>query len=92
MREEIEVLEHHSHSLAKLVYVCLLIRDGSAVKQYRARRRDLEKIKGTKERGFAGAGWTDDDHYLTLVDVDGDVIQRLYRAVVIVLLKVLNGN
>ena len=74
--EKVEVLEHHAHFPANQVDVGLGVGDDLAVKGDGAGGGFLQQVQTAQERGFAGAGGADDDHFVPGVDVFGDVLEN----------------
>ena len=100
--EEVEMLEHHAHLLPVQVDVHLfllavlidkaLLGDVDVVENDLAVGRSLHQVQAAQKGGFAGTGRTDDDHYITLLNVDAHIVQGFDCALVIVLFQVLDLN
>ena len=76
MREQVELLEHHTHSLTVLVDVRLRIADVDSVKNDLAAGGLLEPVQAAEEGGFSGAGGADDADHIALLDIDRNVLQN----------------
>ena len=79
MREQIEVLEHHSHLLSVLVDVDVLVCDINFIDINMSRGRLLEQIQGSEEGRLSGSGRSDDDHDVAPVDLKGYIVDRVDR-------------
>ena len=90
VREEIEMLEHHAHLLAVLVDVDILSHDVRALEIDMAGRRRLKQVvkqvERTEERRLAGAGRSDNDDDISLVNVHGHAVQRMDGLFILVVL------
>ena len=64
--KQIEVLEHHSDVLARLVYIEFFIRYNISVDRDLSLGRHLEPVDTAQKRGLSRAGGADDAHDLTL--------------------------
>ena len=74
--EEVEVLEHHAHFPTDHVDVRLWVGDDLAVKGDGAGGGFFQQVQTAQERGFAGAGGADDDHFVPGVNVFGNVLEN----------------
>ena len=92
MGKQVEVLEHHAHLLAVQVDIHRLTGQIHAIKEDLAGGGLLQQIQAAQQRGLAGAGGTDDGHYLSLFDLQIAVIQRMNGTVIVLLHQMLHGN
>ena len=90
--KQVEVLEHHAHFLAVEVDVHGLVRQVHAVEEDGTGGGLLQHVQAAPQGGFAGAGGADDGHHLALVDVQVTAVQRVDRAVVVLLDQLLYGD
>jgi len=79
MREQIEVLKHHSDLLPELVDRRLRRIDLPAFEQDLAGGRLLKQIQAAQERALAGAGRPDDENGFAVKNFSGNVIHRAKR-------------
>ena len=69
MREQIEVLEHHTHLSSYKVYVSLAVGDIFALNADASACRLFHKVKATQERTFTRAGRSYDNYLFAFVDM-----------------------
>ena len=89
MREQVEALEHHPHSLADLSMDPMPFRRGrdpiggepQAVDRDPARLEPLQAIQAAEERALAAARWPDDGGHLALSDRQAHAPEDLDRTV-----------
>ncbi len=76
MREEIEVLEHHSDLTPDGIDVDPRIGDDLSVDDDSTALNRLEEIDAAQERALAAAARTDDDENLAALDIQGHLAQH----------------
>ena len=74
--KEIEVLEDHAHFLAEQVDIGLGVIDHLSVDVDLALGRDLKHVETADQGALAGPGRPDDDHDLSLLDLQIDALQN----------------
>ena len=74
MREEVEVLEYHSHILSELIDVSRGGSDVRSFKSYRSRSRTLQKIKRSEESRLTGTGRADYNDDFAFFDIGGNAV------------------
>ena len=80
------MLENHSHLLSVLVDIDLGIGDLNAINCDGSTGWKFEKIEGTKQSGLTGSGRSDDNHYFTTLDVEGDSVKCMNGTVSVMFL------
>src|SRR5680860_987200 len=78
--DKVERLEHYPNIGPEIRQLLALGRQQLAVEPNLALPDRLEAVDGPAERGFAGAGGSDDDHDLAAIDRQVDVLQHVQVA------------
>ena len=86
VREQIEVLEDHAHFLAEFVQVDLALGNDLAFYVDGTVRRLLQQVQTAQESGFTGAGRSDHDHDISLVDINIYTVQSADGTAVVMFL------
>ena len=74
MRKKIEMLEYHPHLLAHFIDIILRIGDIHTIKPDLSFRWLLQQIQTAQERTLSGAARSDDNDFLTLLDLIVDSV------------------
>ena len=69
MREQVKVLEHHSHTLSVFVQIHFFSCQVRTVEIDMALCGNLQKVQRTEKRGFSTSGRTYNNDYLTFSDL-----------------------
>ena len=77
VREQVEVLEDHSHLLTHLVDVGVLGGEVLSLDLDGAARHLLKQVEAAQEGRLSGPGGADDGQHLTLGDGGGDALEHL---------------
>ena len=77
MREQVEVLEHHSDFLAHLVDLLEVVGELDAVDDDLALLVLLERVDAADHRRFARARWPSDNDALALLNTEVDVLEHV---------------
>ena len=86
MGKEIEVLEHHTHSLTMDIDVCFDICDIHTIKINVSASRHFQQIQAAQKCGFTRTGRTDNNHNFTFFDFCIDAVQRFDGTFIIMFL------
>ena len=77
MREEVELLEDHTHFLADLFHITDVVAELNAVHNDLSFLMFFEAIETANECGFPGTGRTEDDHHFSLLNGEADASKNM---------------
>ena len=77
MREQVELLEYHSHFLTKFINACLRIRDIRSLKIDVSAGRGFQQVHAAQKCGFTGTGWSDHTDNIPLAYLGRNISQDL---------------
>ena len=90
VREQVELLKHHAHTLADVVDVHTPLHDVRALKDHLAGRGHFQQVEAAQKRGFARTAGADHHELFPL----GDVLVHAAQHVIVAkkLVQILNVN